>query len=118
MKQVHTKLQKKMSRLLLKWEESGMPLKTFSNTVDVSYYKLKYWKYKLERVNQKADSTNDGHVKKTIAPVKETPDFIPIEIPNTETGFTGIELSFPNNVKITFPSGTELDTLKTLIKLF
>jgi hypothetical protein len=97
--------------MITKWEKSGMPLKAFSNTVDVSYYKLKYWKYKFNDVNQET-------TKKPISPQQNKPDFIPVEIPNTVTDFTGLELSFPNNVKITCPSGIGLEELKTLIKLF
>jgi len=100
-----------MYHLLAKWEESGMPLKTFSNTVDVSYYKLKYWKYKFNHVNQEV-------TEKSITRQQDKPDFIPIELPNTITDFTGLELSFPNNVKLTFPSGVGFEELKTLIKLF
>ncbi len=110
MKQTHTDLRKKMYHLLSKWENSGMPLKTFSKTVDVSYYKLKYWKYKFSDVNQATE--------KPISPQQDKPDFIPVELPNTVTDFTDLKLSFPNNVKLTFPSGIGLEELKTLIKLF
>jgi hypothetical protein len=111
MKQAHTKLQKKMSHLLSKWEESGMSLKTFSNTVDVSYYKLKYWKYKFKQSEQES-------TEKPINPQQVKASFIAVEIPNTEIGISGIELIFPNDVKITCPSGIGIDALKTLIKLF
>ncbi len=40
--------------MITKWESSEIPLKTFSNTVDVSYYKLKYFKYKFYDVNEEA----------------------------------------------------------------
>ncbi|MCF6319473.1 MAG: hypothetical protein L3J83_09395 [Proteobacteria bacterium] len=111
MKQTHTKLGKKMYHLLSKWEDSGMSLKTFSNTVDVSYYKLKYWKYKFKQAKQEA-------IKKPINPLQDKADFIPVEIPITATGFAGIEIIFPNTVKMTCPSGIGIEELKTLIKLF
>ncbi len=97
--------------MITKWESSGIPLKTFSNSVDVSYYKLKYWKYKFNQVNQEA-------TEKRITSQQYKPDFIPVELPNAIIDFTGLELSFPNNVKLTCPSGIGLEELKTLIKLF
>ena len=111
MKEHNTKLGKKMYHLLSKWERSGMNLKAFSATVGVSYYKLKYWKYKFKDITQNIED-------KPITPAQDKADFIPIEIPTTPSDFTGIELNFPNNIKITFPSGIGIDELKTLIKLF
>jgi len=110
MKQTRTTRRKKMQRLLTKWEASGMPLRAFCETVDVSYHKLKYWKYKLDPVNQKID-------EKPIPPQEREAGFITVEIPKA-TSFAGLELSFPNNVKITCPSGIGVEELKTLIKLF
>lgn len=111
MKQTQKKLRKKMYHLLSKWEVSGMPLKAFSNTVDVSYYKLKYWKYKFKQAEQAA-------TEKPINPQQDKPCFIPVEIPKTATDFAGIEITFPNTVKVICPSGIRLEELKTLIKLF
>lgn len=111
MKQTRTNVRKKMKRLLSKWENSGMALKAFSNTVDVSYSKLKYWKYKLDKINQADKAKPSGQQQ-------GKPVFIPVEIPDSAIDFGGVELNFPNKVKMTCPQGTGIEELKTLIKLF
>jgi len=109
--QDNAKLGKKMYRMIAKWNRSGLTLKDFSKTSGVSYSKLKYWK-------QKFDVSQLSAVQSFKNAPGEIPDFIPVELPHTVSGFTGIELSFPNNVKITCPSEIGIDALKTLIKLF
>lgn len=108
-----------MFRLVQKWEESGLPLKTFSNTVDVSYYKMKYWKYKFDKLKQENTVSNKTEIENEVvvsnAPDKQ--DFIPVEFP-VPANNSGFELSFPNGVKLTWKQGIDTEELKTLIKLF
>ena len=111
MKQEKNKLSQEMHQLITKWKQSGMKLKTFSKSHEISYEKLKYWKQKfnLSSQNSKQKLTNLS---------KDTPDFISIDVPNIENAFTALELTYPNNVKLSFPSGITLNELKTLIKIF
>ncbi|RLD69420.1 MAG: hypothetical protein DRI95_00145 [Bacteroidetes bacterium] len=111
MKQENAKLRKKMQRMIAKWERSGASLRAFGKTEGVSYAKLRYWKRKFKGLNQGAN-------EESINLPQDIPGFISVEMPNIITDFTGLELSFPNNVKITCPSGIGIEELKTLIKLF
>ena len=100
-----------MFRLVERWEQSGMSLRAFSKTVVISYEKLRYWKRKFKDTNQNAEQ--EFH-----AISKDTPDFIPVEALNKAVGFSYLQISYPNQVKLSCSSDIELDTLKSLIKLF
>lgn len=96
-----------------------MPLKTFSNTVNVSYYKLKYWKYKLDAGKQELSSSKAVNKKKLTGRSKKTQEFIPLAVPSPRhVDFKDIELCFPNNVTLKCSTEIDLETLKILIKLF
>ena len=97
-----------MHHLVTEWEQSGMSLRAYSIAEGASYEKLRYWKRKFRILNQ-TPSTNTP---------KETPNFISIEVPNNVEGFLGLQLTYPNQVKISCPSGIGLDALESLIKLF
>ena len=99
-----------MIKLLSNWESSGKSLLAYSKIVDVSYYKLKYWYYKLSKEKNKAETpVTKGQVQS---------DFIPIEISKPQIDLGGIELTYPNQVKVTIPRDTNIETLKILIKLY
>jgi len=99
-----------MIKLLSNWESSGKSLLAYSKIVDVSYYKLKYWYYKLNKEKN----------KEAVAFAREEVQtgFIPIEVPKPQIDLGGIELTYPNQVKVTIPRDTNIETLKILIKLY
>ena len=111
MKHKNINLKKKMHQLLTMWEHSGMSLRAFSKTQDISYDKLRYWRKELKIFKKDKKEKIDS-------PSKDIPNFISIEVPNTSSDFTDLELTFPNNVKLNFPSGITIDSLKKIIKLF
>jgi hypothetical protein len=117
MKQPQTTLQKQMSRLIKEWEESGLPLKTYSNSIDVSYYKLKYWKYKFDKLKQEKSVSDKIEKDILVSSSPDVQDFIPVEVSVAENS-QGIELIFPNGVKLRCSQGIKSEELKTLIKLF
>ena len=111
MKHKNINLKKKMHQLLTMWEHSGMSLRAFSKTQDISYDKLRYWRKELKIFKKDKKEKIDS-------PSKDTPNFISIEVPNPSSDFIDLELTFPNNVKLNFPSGITIDSLKKIIKLF
>ena len=111
MKQEDLQLKQEMFQIVERWEQSGISIRAFSNSEGISYEKLRYWKKKFKGSNQ-----NIG--QKLFRPQKNFSDFISVEVPKNTVNFSGLELTYPNQVKITCPSGIELDTLKSLIKIF
>ena len=100
-----------MFRLVERWEQSGMSLRAFSKTVVMSYEKLRYWKKKFKGINQNTK-------QEFLVIPKDTSDFIPVETPYKAVGFSCLQISYPNQVKLSCPSDIGIDTLKSLIKLF
>ena len=111
MKQKYKSHQQDMFHLVERWEQSGMSLRAFSKSEVISYEKLRYWKRKF-------NGSNINTRQKLSATPKDIPDFISVEVPNNVADFSGLQLTFPNQVKVTCPSDIGLDTLKSLIKLF
>lgn len=111
MKQKDKSHQQDMFHLVERWEQSGMSLRAFSKSEVISYEKLRYWKRKFNGSNQNTR-------QKLSATPKDIPDFISVEVPNNVADFSGLQLIYPNRVKVTCPSDIGLDTLKSLIKLF
>lgn len=101
--------QQDMLHLVKEWKQSGMSQRVFSASKGVSYQKLIYWNKKFNKLNINTEQ---------ILPLTDSTDFISIEIPKEADSFSGLQLTYPNQVTITCPSGIELDTLKSLIKLF
>ena len=101
--------QQEMQHLVSKWQQSGMSQRAFSASENISYEKLRYWNKKLN--NLKPNSTD-------ISPSSPIPDFIPIDVTQEVNNFSGLQLTYPNQVTITCPTGIGLKTLKSLIKLF
>ena len=111
MKQKNKNLRKKMKRLITKWEHSEMSLRSFSKIELISYEKLRYWKRKFNMIDQASN-------QELTNPPKNISDFISIEVPNKASDFTDLQLTYPNNIRLSFPSGITIYELKTLIKLF
>jgi len=102
--------QQEMQQLVRRWQQSGMSQRAFSASENISYERLRYWNKKFEKLNQ-----NTEHIQSPI----NISNFIPIDVVREkEQDFSGLQLTFPNQVTITCPTGIELEALKTLIKLF
>ena len=111
MKQKDKSHQQDMFHLVERWEQSGMSLRAFSKSEVISYEKLRYWKKKFKGSDQNAK-------QELFTLAKDIPDFISVEVPNNVADFSGLQLIFPNQVKVTCSSDIGLDRLKSLIKLF
>ena len=94
-----------MYGMINRWQSSGLKQKDFCRREGINYYTFKYWKTQYTRehefIQQKPDNS-----------------FISIESPVQEDLFSGIELTFPNGVKLSCNSGLQSDQVKQLIKLF
>ncbi len=111
MKQGDITRQKEMYHLVTKWEGSGQNQKTFCNSEGINYYKFKYWKTRRNKEFQSKTKTKPK-------PLVQSRGFVPIEISDTPSDFSGFELQFPNGVTITCRPGMQFDQLKRLIKIF
>jgi hypothetical protein len=102
-----------MQNLVESWKQSGLTQRAFCALKNANYEKLKYWSRKNKDLDINTKSKVDINQPQNIS------DFIPIDVHNTPTDdFTEFQLTYPNQVKLTCPSGTNLTTLKSLIKLF
>lgn len=97
-----------MHGIINRWESSGLSQKAFCKVEGINYYKFKYWKTQYQN-EQKLTDKNQVDVQK---------DFIALEIPNIKTLISGIEINFPNGVKLCCDQGLEPNQLSELIKLF
>lgn len=111
MKQENIQTKQEMLPIVERWEQSGMSMRAFSESGVISYEKLRYWKNKLR-------SSEQTTRHKSPQQEKDIPEFISIEVSTNVDDFSGLQLTYPNQVKITCLSGIELSTLKSLIKLF
>ena len=100
-----------MQKLVESWKQSDLSQKAFCTLKNANYEKLRYWSNKL-KMNDKVTMPQS-----TLNQPKEVSDFIPIEVPIKINDFSGFELTYPNQVKLNCPLGTDITTLKTLIKL-
>lgn len=97
-----------MYSLIARWEHSGLSQKEFCKAEGVNYYKFKYWR------THKHQEQKSSHQK----PFKPKSDFLPIEVSGYQPVIPGIELTFPNGVKLSFKQGVEPNQIKELIKLY
>jgi hypothetical protein len=102
------KLKTQMYGLIARWEQSGLNQKAFCKSEGINYYKFKYWK------TRQYQEQKYSHQE----PLKLKPDFIPITVPGFENILPGVELTFPNGVKLSFKQGIEPSLIKELIKLY
>ena len=104
----HEQLKLEMYGLIHRWEISGLNQKEFCSQEGINYYKFKYWKSR--------QSKEQGSVE----PKQPTsqPGFIPITVPENRSTMSGLEITFPNGVKLNFSQGLEPSQLIKLINLF
>ena len=93
-------LAKKMSALVLEFEQSGMTQKGFCRCIGMSFHRFNYWFRKLRR--EEAPSTS--------------PSFIEVR-KDTASPSPSLEVVYPNGVRILVPQGS-LDMLSSLVKLY
>jgi len=111
MKQGYIERQKEMYALIDQWENSVLNQKAFCKAEGVNYYKFKYWR---TRRNQQLQPK----VKVKSNPSLSSKSFVPIEITTPPSVFTGLQVHFPNGVKLTCTEGMSHDQIKTLIHIF
>lgn len=97
-------LQVSMFALIERWQESGLSQKAFCKAEGVNYYRFKYWKTRRKQLGFQEEG---GH-----------PLFIPVSVPSTAKTYSGIELSFPNGVRLSIKENLGLSELKELINCF
>lgn len=90
------KLQEEMFRLCHEYETSGKKREVFCREKDISLSRFAYWR---SRYLAKEKQDEEG--------------FVPIT-PQVESG---IDIYFPNGVRISLPPGSPVSDLKTLIGL-
>lgn len=98
-----------MYGVVTRWQSSGMKQKEFCRCEGISYYKFKYWKTRFAREQCLLPrSTN-----------KEEPgSFIPVLPAGVEGFYRGIELTYPNGVKLSFSQDISVHSITNLVKLY
>lgn len=102
------KLKAEMYGFINRWESSGLNQKEFCEQEGINYYKFKYWKAR------KSKEQEPEHKKQPTL----QPGFIPIEVPTNKVTLLGLEITFPNGVKLNCNQGLEPCQVKELIKLY
>lgn len=102
-------IKSEMYGIVTRWQKSGMKQKDFCRSEGINYYKFKYWKTQYiheQELNQQKQSNNMAR------------KFIPIEEPAQENLFLGVELTFPNGVKLSVNQNISVQEIQNLIKLY
>lgn len=102
------KLKTQMFSLIARWENSGLNQKAFCKSEGINYYKFKYWKTQHHNAQQLSGKNQ----------LDSPCDFSPIQVSGYQPVIPGIELTFPNGVKLSFKQGIEPNQIKELIKLY
>lgn len=97
-----------MYGFIRRWESSGLNQKEFCTQEGINYYKFKYWKTRQNKEQEPAQKKQ---------PTLQA-DFIPITVPDHNCTISGLEITFPNGVKLNCNQGLEASQVKELIKLF
>ena len=105
-------IREEMYSYLEKWRATGLDMKAFCKSQNISYYSFKYWKYRQRDEKSGLDKVF-GLQKKTGGPGH----FLPMRI-NGQPATSGYIIQFPNGVQLNCPSTVGLDNLSTLIKSF
>jgi hypothetical protein len=102
------KLKTEMYGFISRWEGSGLNQKEFCKAEGINYYKFKYWKTQLAKEQHFAKQKQ----------IKPEPDFIPVTVSNHRDTITGLEVIFPNGVKLSCNQGFQPSQIKELIHLY
>jgi hypothetical protein len=93
----------KMLQLIEEWKQSGESQISFCKSKNVYLHIFHYW---LKRY------------KDQFRPVTTGKAFIPVTIPmNEKTSSNGIEIYYPNGVRIVLPKNSDLSMVRTFIKM-
>ena len=85
------------------WQRSGVSKKEFCKTRQIAEWKFYYW---LKQYKEK-DQNSTGH-------------FVPVKterVTQTQAIATGIEIQYPNGVKLVLPAGTGIQVIRTMVGL-
>jgi len=82
------------------WEKSGLSKKRFCKEHQVTEHLFYYWYRKYRQNNE---STTEG--------------FVPVRLNNNESITGSFEVSYPNGVRVSLPTGTNFSDIKSLIEL-
>jgi len=93
-------LAKKMSALVLEFEQSGMTQKGFCRSIDMSFHRFNYW---FRKLRQETASSSP-------------PSFIEVR-KDTAAPSPSLEVVYPNGVRILVPQG-HLGVISSLVKLY
>ena len=91
-----------------RWQNSSLTQKEFCKAEGINFYRFKYWRTQLKKAKEIA----------TLPATTIKEEFIPIEVPKFQSDLPEVEITYPNNTKISFGKGIQADQVKELIKLF
>ena len=93
------------------YQESNLSQKDYAIQEGLKVGTFKYWVNKYNAHHHPKPKKNN--------PIKKKNDFIPIQVDNEETSgiMSGLEITYPNGVKITCPSNMEMHQIKALLSL-
>ena len=91
----------KMFKLVEEWKQSGESQTYFCQSKNLYSHIFHYW---LRRYKDQQGPTSSG--------------FIPVTIPiSDKANYGGIEIHYPNGVRILLPKNSDLSMVRTFIKL-
>jgi hypothetical protein len=92
---------RKMLGMIEEWQKSGVSKKEFCINHEIAQWKFYYW---LKRYNQK-ENNEPGH-------------FVPVRTGKKKpVQTTGLEIQYPNGVKLMLPAGTGIQIIRAMIGL-
>jgi len=92
---------KVMLQMIEEWQKSGICKKEFCETHQIAQWKFYYW---LKRYNQKENN--------------EPRHFVPVRTGKKKPVQTsGLEIQYPNGVKLVLPAGTGIQVIRAMIGL-
>jgi hypothetical protein len=92
---------RQMLVMIEEWQKSGVSKKEFCETRQIAQWKFYYW---LKLYNQK-ENNEPGH-------------FVPVKTGRKKQAQTiGLEIQYPNGVKLMLPAGTGIQVIRAMIGL-
>ena len=97
-----------MGDAIARWKRSGLSLRKFGEREGLSYWKLHYWRRKLDGAGAEPKTRRNRRAKIELSPVR-----VVEESPATERG--GIEVWLTNGISLEVPAGFHEDELRRLV---
>jgi hypothetical protein len=99
-----------MRSVFVRWEESGLSLRSFGKQEKISYGQLQYWRRKLRREEAETSGAPRRRDPSGWAPIRVIGGLIP-----QDTGAEGFEVRLANGLGVRVSRGFDEDELRRLV---